>query len=313
MTWDPAAPPSQTGKTFVVTGANAGLGYFTSEQLAATGAHVVLACRNTDRADAALAALRRRVPGASVSALRLDVSDLGSVAAAAAELLELPRIDGLILNAGTVHPPRTREVSVDGHELVFATNYLGHFALTARVLPALLSTHGSRVIPLGSMISWILDMPLTDLQLTTGYNRWTAYAQTKIAMQAFGFELDRRLQAVGAGTQSIVVHPGYSISGRTPRITGVNEPNRVERFVDNLLAAVTQGKDRGAWSIVRAATDPAAVGGQFFGPRFVMKGAPVRQTPTRTSLDSDVAARLWSESETLAGVRFPIAPHGPPY
>jgi NAD(P)-dependent dehydrogenase (short-subunit alcohol dehydrogenase family) len=306
MTWNPAAPPSQTGKTFIVTGANAGLGYFTSEQLAAAGAHVVLAIRNPDKADAALGALRRRVPGASVSALRLDVSDLRSVADAAAELLELPRIDGLILNAGTVHPPRRREVSVDGHELVFATNFLGHFALTAQVLPALLSTPGSRIIPLGSMISWLLDMPLDDLQLVTGYNRAKAYAQSKIAMQVFGFELDRRLVAAGVDTEAIVVHPGYSISGRTPRITGVNEPSRADRFVDNLMAAVTQGKDRGAWAIVRAATDPTAVGGQYYGPRFVTKGAPLAQTPTRTSLDAAVAARLWSESEALAGVRFPL-------
>ncbi|HYI32051.1 MAG TPA: SDR family NAD(P)-dependent oxidoreductase [Glaciibacter sp.] len=306
MTWNPAAPPSQLGKTFVVTGANAGLGYFTSEQLAAAGAHVVLACRNADRADAALGALRRRVPGASVSALRLDVSDLSSVAAAADELRALPRIDGLILNAGTVHPPRRRAVSVDGHELVLATNYLGHFALTAQVLPALLSTHGSRIIPLGSMISRLLDMPLDDLQLVTGYNRWKAYAQSKIAMQVFGFELDRRLGAAGADTQAIVVHPGYSISGRTPRITGVSEPSRADRFVDNLQAAVTQGKDRGAWAIVRAATDSTAVGGQFYGPRFVTKGAPVTQRPTRTSLDTAVASHLWAQSETLSGVRFPL-------
>jgi NAD(P)-dependent dehydrogenase (short-subunit alcohol dehydrogenase family) len=306
MTWSPAAPPSQTGKTFVVTGANAGLGYFASEQLAAAGARVVLACRNADRADAALRALRRRVPGASVSAMRLDVSDLSSVAAAAEELRELPRIDGLILNAGTVHPPRAREVSGEGHELVLATNYLGHFALTAQVLPALLSTPGSRVIPLGSMISWLLDMPLDDLQLVTGYNRWKAYAQSKIAMQVFGFELDRRLVAARADTQAIVVHPGYSISGRTPRIIGVSEPSRAERFVDNLQAAVTQGKDRGAWAIVRAATDPTAVGGQFYGPRFVTKGAPVVRRPTRTSLDPVVAARLWSESEALSGIRFPL-------
>lgn len=306
MSWNPRAIPSQAGKTFVVTGANSGLGYFTSEQLAAAGAHVVLACRNLTKADAAARALRKRVPGASVSVLRLDVSDLASVAAAAEEMLGLPRVDGLILNAGSVHPPRRRAVSVDGHELVFATNYLGHFALTARVLPALLRTPGSRVIPLGSMISWLLPSRLRDLQLSGRYNPWAAYAQSKIALQVFGFELDRRLRAAGADVEAIVVHPGYSISGRTPRIPGVNEPSRATRFADNLQAPVTQGKDHGAWVIVRAATDPLATGGDYFGPRFLTKGAPVRQTPTRTSLDHAVAERLWTQSESLAGIRFPL-------
>lgn len=306
MSWNPRATPSQAGKTFVVTGSNSGLGYFTSEQLAAAGAHVVLACRNLTKADAAARALRKRVPGASVSVLRLDVSDLASVAAAAEEMLGLPRVDGLILNAGSVHPPRRRAVSVDGHELVFATNYLGHFALTARVLPALLRTPGSRVIPLGSMISWLLPSQLRDLQLSVRYNPWAAYAQSKVALQVFGFELDRRLRAAGADAEAIVVHPGYSISGRTPRIPGVNEPSTATRFVDNLQAPVTQGKDHGAWVIVRAATDPLATGGDYFGPRFLTKGAPVRQTPTRTSLDHAVAERLWTQSESLAGIRFPL-------
>jgi NAD(P)-dependent dehydrogenase (short-subunit alcohol dehydrogenase family) len=306
MTWNPRALPTQAGKTFVVTGANAGLGYFTSEQLAGAGAHVVLACRNPDKADAALTALRRRVPGASASAIRLDVADLASVRAAAGELRALPRIDGLILNAGTVHPPKRRDFSVDGHELVIATNYLGHFVLTAELLPSLLSTPGSRIIPLGSVISWLLDAAPDNLELATGYNRWRAYAQSKIAMQVFGFELDRRLRRAGAASRSIVVHPGYSISGRTLRIPGVNEPSRSQRFVDNLQAAVTQGKDRGAWPIVRAATDPAATGGQYYGPRLMTKGAPVLQTPTRTSTDQRVADRLWSRSETLTGVSFPL-------
>lgn len=306
MSWHPARLPSQEGKTFVVTGANAGLGYFVTEQLAAAGAHVVLACRNLVKADAAVAALRRRVPGASASVMELDVSDLSSVRRAALSLIERPRIDGLILNAGTVHPPRTREVSVDGHELVLATNYLGHFALTAHTLPALLATPGSRVVTLGSMISWLLDSPPDDLELPTRYTPWLAYAQSKIAMQVFGFELDRRLRAAEADSAALVAHPGYSISGRTPGIRGVNEPSRGTRFVDNLQAVATQGKDRGAWAIVRAATDPGATGGQYYGPRFVTKGAPVLQQPTRTSLAPAVAERLWTRSEQLSGVTFPL-------
>ncbi len=308
MNWNPAALPSAPGKTFVVTGANAGLGYFTSEQLARTGAQVVLACRNPLRADAALAAIRRRVPGAMLSTLQIDVSDLASVRAAAAELSELPRLDGLILNAGIVHPPSAREVSVDGLELVVATNYLGHFALTAALLPRLSATPGSRVIALGSMITRLMDSPLHDLQLATGYSKWKAYAQSKSAIQVFGFELDRRLRASGqggaTGVQALVAHPGYSISGLTPSIRGVNEPTRAKRVVDTAQIFAAQGKDRGAWPIVRALLDPTAVGGEYYGPRFLTQGQPTLQAPTRTSRDRAVATRLWAESEAITGVSF---------
>lgn len=311
MPWNPNALPLQAGKTFIITGANAGLGYFSSEQLARAGAHVVLACRNQVKTDAALAAIRRRVPGASVSGLRLDLADLQSVRSAADTLLELPRINGLILNAGIVHPPRDRQVSADGNELVLATNYLGHFALTAHLLPALHATPGNRVVALGSMISRILDSSLDNLQLETGYDLWKAYAQSKIASQVFGFELNRRLLAAGiggaGGVQALVVQPGYSISGLTVGIRGVNQPSRRKRFIDNLQGSVmAQSKERGAWSTVRAATDPDAVGGQYYGPRWLTRGLPALQRPTRTSLDRSIAARLWSRSEEITGVSFPV-------
>ncbi|MEO6200260.1 MAG: SDR family NAD(P)-dependent oxidoreductase [Cryobacterium sp.] len=311
MSWSPRTTPSQAGKTFVVTGANAGLGYFTSEQLAAAGAHVVLACRNPARADAALAAIRTRVPGATISTVDLDVADLHSVAAAADTFRQFPRIDGLILNAGIVHPPRDREVSPDGNELVLATNYLGHFALTAQVLPVLLRTPGSRVVSIGSMITRLMDSALADLQLETSYDLWKAYAQSKIAMQVFGFELDRRLRGAGVGgaggVQALVAHPGYSISGLTPTIPGVNEPNRDKRVIDGLQRLLgAQGKHHGAWPIVRAAADPKATGGQYYGPRWFIRGHPSRQAPTRTSRDVAIAERLWSRSEALLGAPFPV-------
>ncbi|PXA71643.1 SDR family NAD(P)-dependent oxidoreductase [Cryobacterium arcticum] len=313
MSWNPRALPDQSGRTFVVTGANAGLGYFTSEQLASAGAHVVLACRNPVKAAAAIAAIRGRVPGAAVSTLTLDVADLGSVRAAAERMLELPQLHGLILNAGIVHPPVDRSVSLDGTELVLATNFTGHFLLTSLVLPVLQQTPGSRVVSLGSIITRLLDSALDDLQLETTYNSWKAYAQSKIAMQVFGFELDRRLREAGlggpGGVQSLVAHPGYSISGLTPGIRGVNEVTRGKRFVDTLQGFIgAQGKNAGAWSIVRAATDPDARGGQYFGPRFLTRGTPVLERPTRTSRDRAVAARLFAGTEALVGAPFPLAP-----
>lgn len=313
--WNPHQLPSQVGKAIVVTGANAGLGYWASEQLARAGAHVILACRNQGRADAAVKAIEARVPEALLSTVTLDVSSLASVATAAETLSELSHIDGLVLNAGIVHPPRTREFSDDGLELVLATNFLGHFALTAQLMPVLKQAPGARVVTLGSMISRLLDSSLEDLQLAGGYNAWRAYAQSKIAMQVFGFELERRLceAAAIAGTspnservQSLVAHPGYSIGGRTPWVPGVNQPSKLKRFVDNLQAPITQGKDRGAWPIVRAVTDPAAHGGQYWGPQFVVKGAPRLQKPSKTSIDRAIGARVWREAEQLTGVDFSL-------
>jgi NAD(P)-dependent dehydrogenase (short-subunit alcohol dehydrogenase family) len=304
--WNPRALPDQTGKTFVVTGANAGLGFFTSEQLAGSGAHVVLACRNLAKADAAAAAIRSRVPGASVSVLQLDVADLQSVREASETVRAWPRLDGLVLNAGIVHPPKDREVSLDGNELVFATNFLGHFALAEGCLPALRRTPGSRVVSLGSLISRLMDSSLDDPQLATTYNGWKAYAQSKIAMQVFGFELDRRLRANGAGmVQSLVAHPGYAISGLTPDIRSINEVSRGKRVVDGLQLLVgAQSKRQGAWPTVRALTDPDAHGGDYFGPRLLTRGAPTRQAATRTSRDRAIAARLWERAETLIGTPF---------
>lgn len=300
MGWNPRRLPAQHDKTFIVTGANAGLGYFTSEQLASTGARVVLACRSEARAETAANRIRERVPGASVSTLTLDVADLTSVAAASERMLALPRIDGLILNAGIVHPPTDRAVSLDGNELVFATNYLGHAALALAVLPALERTPGSRIVSLGSLISILMDSALDDLQLETTYSGWKAYAQSKIAAQVFGFDLERRLRARGDGVQSLVAHPGYSISGLTPGILGVNEVTAGKRVIDGLQRLVgAQGKHQGAYAVVRAALDRSLPGGAYVGPRFLVRGAPVRQPATRTSRDQGVAALLWERTEVL--------------
>ena len=299
--------PDQTGKTFVVTGANAGLGYFTSEGIARAGGHVILACRNAQRADAAARAIRGRVPGASVDTLSLDVANSESVRAAAAELRSRGPLDGLILNAGIVHAPSQRKLSADGHELVLATNCLGHFVLTAELMPALEAAPAARIVSLGSLISRMMDSSLEDVQLLSGYRPWVAYAQSKIAVQVVGFELDRRLRAAGSSVASIVAHPGYSISGITPRITGVNQPSRRKGIVDELQRALgAQGKHEGAAPIVHAALAADVVGGQYWGPRFINRGRPTLQKPTRTSLDTAIGARLWAEFEALTATPFVV-------
>ena len=306
-TWDPLHLPGAHGRTIVVTGANAGIGYFTSEQLARAGAHVILACRDQERAEAAVSAIRRRVRNASVEATPLDVADRASVDRAADALLDRTRVDALILNAGIVHPPARRTTDAYGNELVLATNVLGHFRLAARAMPVLARTPGSRAVLLGSLASRLARFPLDDLQLESSYTGLKAYAQSKIAAQAFGFELDRRMRAAGLDVSSVVAHPGYSTSGRTPGIRGVNHPSHATRFADNLQAAWSQGKDAGAHAVVRAALDPEVRGGDFLGPRLLVKGGPAEARPTRTSRSPRVGGRLWPLLEEFSDQRFDVA------
>lgn len=304
MTWDPARLPSQRGRVIAVTGANAGIGFWTALALAGAGASVILACRNRERADAAVRAILARVPEAELSVLELDTADLGSVRAAGRHLAGLGRLDALVNNAGMVHPPRRRVETADGLELVAATNFFGAFALTAAALPALERTPGSRVVSLGSIASRLVPLRLDDLQLGERYSGWQAYAQSKILLSSFGFELDRRLQERESGIRSVVAHPGYSISGRTPVVAGVNEPGGARRFVDTLQAPFTQGKHRGAEPVVRAVSDPDAADGAYFGPRYLVKGAPVEERPPRVTTDERVARAIWAEAEVATGAPF---------
>jgi NAD(P)-dependent dehydrogenase (short-subunit alcohol dehydrogenase family) len=305
--WDPDQLPDLTGRTYLVTGANAGLGYFSTEQLARAGARVYMTGRSPNRLKAARAAVRRRFPDAAdrVETLLLDTSNLGSVRAAAATIGGRGPLDGLLLNAGIVHPPKTRESTADGHELVFATNVLGHFALAGALLTRLAAASG-RMVWLGSMSTSLWRYDPVDPQLLENYTGWRAYVQSKVATAAIGFEADRRLRAAGVPVTSVVAHPGYSTSGRTPGILGVNSPTRSTRFADNLQVAITQSKEHGAWTLVRALVDPDIQGGEFWGPRFGSKGEPHRGTAAKITRDPEIAARLWGVCEDATGVRWPF-------
>ena len=305
MSWYPLTLPTLTGRRYLVTGANAGIGFFTAARLAAAGAHVVLSGRSPERLAAAVAAIRGVRPEASVETLVMDQSSLDSVAAGAAVLLGAGPLDGVVANAGMVHTPRARLESVDGNELVLATNVLGTFALLGGLMPHL--TEGARIVSLGSLSSRLSTFRVDDLQLERGYDFWRAYAQSKIATQVFAFELDRRLRAAEVPVASVVAHPGYSISGRTPTVPGVNEPGRGDRFADALQAAWAQGKQRGAEVVLHALTAPRVEGGQFWGPRFLTRGEPTLQTPTQVSTDREIGARVWSFAEAATGRAFTLA------
>ena len=315
MSWYPVPIPSQTGRSVLVTGANAGLGFFTAARLAGAGANVTLSGRRPERLAAAAAAIRERMPQAAVETLVIDTSSLDSVHAGVEHLLDRAPLDAMVLNAGMVHPPGVRLESVDGHELVLATNVLGHFALLARLVPNLAA--GARVVTLGSLSTRLSTFRVDDLEQRRSYDPWRAYAQSKIAATSIAFELDRRLrraaedgaEAVGAASavprvHSLVAHPGYSISGRTPRVSGVSAPPRIDRFADALQAPFAQGKHRGAEVIVHAVAADDVEGGQFWGPRYAVKGEPRLAMPARPARDPRVGARGWAFAEEATGVRF---------
>ena len=307
MVWDPEHIPTQVGKVFVVTGGNAGIGYFIAEQLAAAGGQVVITSRTQRRADAAIAALRAQVPGAQVSAVLLDLSSFPSVRAAAAELAALPRIDALIENAGTVMPTKERAETENGDELMFGTNHLGHFLLTALLFPTLERTPASRVVTMGSGATKLRGFDLDDLQSEKGrYSAFGTYAQSKHATQSFGFELDRRLRAAGSSVTALVAHPGSAQDAVSPARPGVFSSTAGQRLKARLLFFLGGGKDRAAWSVVRAATDPDARGGDYWGPRGNLSGPPVLQKPAAQSHGAGAGASLWRASEELVGQRFPI-------
>jgi len=302
--WDPAQLPDLTGRRYLVTGSTAGLGFFSSLQLAGAGAHVIMTGRNPNRLAAARAAVERNVVDADVTTLLLDTSNLGSIRAAAATVRGRSGLHGLLLNAGIVHPPRRRETTADGHEIVFATNALGHYALAGELLLPLAAGRG-RMVWVGSMSTSMWAYDPIDVELENGYTPWRAYVQSKVATAALGFEADRRLRAANVPIASLVAHPGYSISGRTRGIRGVNEPSRTQRFADNLQAPITQSKEHGAWPLVRALVDPDAKGGEFWGPARVVAGAPRLATAAKITRDEDIAARLWHYCEHATGAPWP--------
>ncbi len=303
-TWDPTQLPDLTGRRYLVTGSTAGLGFFASLQLAGAGAHVIMTGRNPNRLASARAAVRRQVSDASVETLLLDTSNLGSVRAAAATVRGRAGLHGLLLNAGIVHPPKHRETTADGHEIVFATNALGHYALAGELLLPLAAGRG-RMVWVGSMSTTLSPYDPIDPELENEYTPWRAYVQSKVATTALGFEADRRLRAASVPVASLVAHPGYAIGGRTRGILGINEPSRAKRFVDNLQAPLTQSKEHGAWPLVRALVDPDAEGGQFWGPSRIVAGPPRLATASKITRDETIAARLWHYGEHATGGPWP--------
>jgi len=309
VTWDPRHLPSQAGRTIVVTGGSTGIGYWASEQLAAAGARVIIAARYAPKAAEAIASIQARVPGAEVVHVSFDLTSIAAIRHAAAEIADLGGADVLINNAGLVVASARRKTTKDGLELEVGGNFVGHFALTALLFPSL----RDRVVGLGSMATKMVKLDADDLMSEKKYGAFRAYAFSKHAVHGFAFELDRRLRAAGDARKSLLAHPGYAVNELSEKRPEVITNSRGWQRLGGLLSApVAQGKDHGAWPVVRAAVDPDAESGEFYGPAQLMgmRGNPVVQAPVPSSSSPEFGARLWALAEEWSGVTFPVPTAG---
>lgn len=297
---------SQTGRTFLVTGANSGLGFETARALARSGAEVVLACRNQQKGDEALTRIRAESSEAKVSLLPLDLADLRSVREAAARFAaEHELLDGLVNNAGLMALPFTK--TEDGFEMQMGTNHLGHFALTGLLLPSLEKAKAPRVVTVTSLYHKRGKVDLSDLFFEKRrYDKWVAYAQSKLANLLFAFELQRRASKKKLALLSLGAHPGYSateLQGKGPKAEGSSFLEGVMKIANAVMA---QSQERGALPQLRALTDPAAQGGELYGPSGFQEvwGDAVRVQAVAAAHDEAVARGLWERSIELTKVDF---------
>ncbi|MEA9566617.1 oxidoreductase [Xanthomonas sp. WHRI 8932A] len=306
--WTLADLPPQRAKVAVITGASVGgLGYETALALAGAGASVVLTARNADKGEAARQALLAVHPHATVRVETLDLAHLASVRAFAERLGARQQwVDLLINNAGVMAPPQ-RQTTADGMELQFGSNYLGHFALTAQLLPLLRAAAAPRVVNLSSLAHRSARIDFDDLQTAHPYRPWKAYGQSKLAMLIFSMELQRRSDAQGWGLRAIAAHPGLARTALIANGPAAGGRRTAIGAATALLGPyISHSAAAGALPTLYAATDPQAQGGGYYGPDglFELKGAPGPATIARQVHDRHVATRLWETSCTLADVAF---------
>jgi NAD(P)-dependent dehydrogenase (short-subunit alcohol dehydrogenase family) len=297
--WTEADVPDQTGRVALITGANTGIGFEAARALADAGATVVLGCRSRDKAAAAVERIRSSVAEADVRIVELDLADLASVRAAADDVNDrFGRLDLLINNAGVMALPQ--RTTVDGFEMQFGTNHLGHFALTGLLLDRLNTTPGARVVSVSSQAHRIGRIDFDDLGAARGYHRWLRYGQSKVANLLFTYELQRRLAGSGTSTIAVACHPGGSNTelGR--------DAGRLMALFQPFAHRVMQPPAMGALPTLRAATDPTVVGASYYGPDGFgqSSGHPVLVHSNAYSHRADVAEQLWTVSEALTGVRY---------
>jgi NAD(P)-dependent dehydrogenase (short-subunit alcohol dehydrogenase family) len=302
--WTPQQLPDLSDKRIVVTGANSGIGREATREFARAGARVVMGCRNRDRADRAVADIREDVDEPDLVVESLDLGDLESIREFAQRVGQQEQaIDILVNNAGVMATPQ-RETE-DGFELQFGVNHLGHFALTGHLLDAVRAgTWESRIVTISSLVHRRGEIDFDDLHGHHTYDKWDAYAQSKLANLLFAFELQRRLEAAGADTKSVAAHPGWAATNlqkRGPEMAGSRIRQLVMKGANALFA---QDSTQGAWPTLYAATHEQIEGGQFVGPTGLLeaRGEPGVVEPAEKARDKRTADRLWSVSEEETGV-----------
>jgi len=293
--WTLDQMPDQTGRVAIVTGANTGIGLETAAALAAKNAVVILACRNKAKAEDATVRIRERTPSADLEFIELDLASLASVERFAASFRAgHDRLDLLINNAGVMIPPLGH--TEDGFELQFGCNHLGHFALTGRLMDLLEATPGARVVNVASMAHRYGAMDFDNLNAEKSYDKMPAYGQSKLANLLFTFELQRRLGAAGSEILVTAAHPGW---------TGT-DLQRHSAFMALANRFFAQSPPMGALPTLRAAVDPQASGGDYYGPKgfYEMRGYPKKVETTPAAKNEIDARRLWQVSEELTGVAY---------
>lgn len=294
ITWTPEQMPDLTGRQIIITGANSGLGLESATLLAGRNAEIILACRNADKGQQAVTQIRARHPQAKLQLMSLDLADQQSIRDfAEAVRARYQRIDILLNNAGLMAPPLSR--TRDGFEMQFGTNHLGHFALTALLLPLLENADDARVITVSSVAHNFGNIYFGNLNAEKRYFRWTFYGQSKLANLIFAQELHRRLQQRGSHIKSIAVHPGYSDTNL--------QNGTVFAFLNRFLA---QPQHMGCYPSVYAASMPELKSGDYYGPNgwLEIAGYPAPARMRKLARNQKVAQRLWQESEKLTGLHF---------
>ena len=306
MSWKADDIPDLSGRTAVVTGANGGLGLETARELARKGANVLMAVRNQQKAEAAVADIRNTVPDASLTLVPMDLGSQASVKAGAEKILaDHDRIDLLVNNAGVMGIPERK--TEDGYEMQFGVDHLGHWTLTALLLPALMRSDAGRIVTVTStahLMGRAVDPK--NPHLDGRYRPWRAYGQAKLANFHFGLGLQRELERVGASTASLIAHPGLSNTDLQAVSVQETGGGASQRFFQMLANRTGMTPAHGALSQLRAATDPRAHGGQFYGPAYVNNGPPVRRAIFRKAGMNRAVRRLWEVSERETGIALPL-------
>jgi NAD(P)-dependent dehydrogenase (short-subunit alcohol dehydrogenase family) len=303
--WNKKDVPDQKGRVVVVTGGNSGIGYEAALALAGRNARVILAARSLDKGEQAAQTIRQHYPAAEVKVMALNLADLKSVNSFAdAFLASHDRLDVLINNAGVMALPELR--TTDGFEMQFGTNHLGHFALTGLLLPALKATPNARVVTVSSALHDSGDIHFDDLQWKKSYDRWGAYAQSKLANLLFAYELQRRFATSAINVISVGCHPGYAATNLQASGPGMDGSAISKWMMKAANFLIAQSQEMGALPTLFAAVAPQVNGCDYIGPTGMrgMRGYPEKVMSNNKSYDEAIAKQLWVISEELTGVVY---------